>query len=308
MWPATLSAFLTHDLQMAGAGVTTVLDSVSLGDHHEDGKRTEVLSSIIQVSDFAASNELLRAEHYFHFRCEVSDRRFPEILGPFRHHNRLRLLSLMDHTPGQGQWRDLTVYRENRQKRKGLVWTDKEFDGYLAKCRERQALNVPKNRDLALEVAKENGILIASHDDTAVEDVHTAFEMGIRISEFPTTLEAAQAAHKLGMYVFMGSPNVVLKKSHSGNVSALSLAEKGVLSGLASDYVPISLMHAAFALSDYVSLPDAIATVTSTPAKSVGLTDRGEIAEGRRADLVRVRITSEGPVVRSVWREGKQII
>lgn len=308
IWPTALPAILTHDLQMAGAGITTVLDSLSLGDYDQEGKRGEVLARVVQAIDHANAADFLRSEHYFHFRCELCDQRFEEIVDPFRAHRRLRLLSVMDHTPGQGQWRNLEVFRENRRRRKGQVWTDEAFAEYLEQCRERQARFVPANRSLALQIARENGVPVASHDDTTEEDVDSAYNIGVRISEFPTTSEAATAAHSRGMHVVMGSPNVILKKSHSGNVSALALAERGTLSILSSDYVPTSLLQAAFDLAPFMPLPDAIATVTRVPAEAIGFDDRGEIAAGRRADLIRVRTTPEGPVVRSVWRGGRQVL
>ena len=137
-----------------------------------------------------------------------------------------------------------------------------------------------------------------------------AIEHGVRLAEFPTSLEAAEASHKAGMSVLMGAPNIVRGKSHSGNIAAKELAHLGVLDVLSSDYVPLSLLHAPFILADEIetiSLPQALAMVTSTPARTVGLDDRGRIAEGLRSDLVRVRRHEGVPVVRSVWREGKRV-
>jgi alpha-D-ribose 1-methylphosphonate 5-triphosphate diphosphatase len=108
----------------------------------------------------------------------------------------------------------------------------------------------------------------------------------------------------------MGAPNVVRGGSHSGNIAARDLASRGVLDVLSSDYVPLSLLHAPFVLADDfdgISLPQALAMVTSTPARTVGLNDRGRIAPGLRADLVRVRRDDGVPVVRSVWREGRRV-
>ena len=133
---------------------------------------------------------------------------------------------------------------------------------------------------------------------------------GIRIAEFPTTHEAARAARQHGMSVIMGAPNVVCGGSHSGNVSALDLAAEDLLDGLSSDYAPKSLLHGAFILHDRIGLPlpKAVATVTAHIAAGVGLPDRGELAPGKRADLIRVRWIGDIPVVRSVWREGPQVM
>ena len=130
------------------------------------------------------------------------------------------------------------------------------------------------------------------------------------MAEFPTTLEAAALAHERGLAVIMGAPNVVRGGSHSGNVSARALAAEQTLDILSSDYVPSSLLHAAFLLSDDqgIDLPAAVAMVSATPAQAIGLDDRGEIAIGRRADLVRARLVGEFPVVREVWRAGSRIV
>ena len=99
-------------------------------------------------------------------------------------------------------------------------------------------------------------------------------------------------------------------RSQSGKVGTAELARAGLLDGLSSDYMPASLLMAAFHLPKAVpsiDLPQAICTVTRTPAEAVGLADRGEIAIGKRADLVRVRVTRDIPVVRAVWRTGERV-
>ena len=169
----------------------------------------------------------------------------------------------------------------------------------------------PKHRAAILERWRTKGDLpIASHDDTTAEHVAEAVADGIRIAEFPTTEEAARALHKAGIGVMMGAPNVVRGGSHSGNVSALDLAKEGLVDALSSDYAPFSLLHAAFLLhwKAGVNLPDAIATVTSAPARLAGLTDRGRLAEGLQADLVRVRLHDGVPAVREVWRKGRRVV
>ena len=144
-----------------------------------------------------------------------------------------------------------------------------------------------------------------------MEHVQESHGLGLTVSEFPTTLEAAKASHTSGLRTIMGGPNVVRGGSHSGNVSAGELAEAGVLDALSSDYVPSSLLHGALILHDKhgLSLPDAIATVSKNPAEMGRFDDRGEIAVGKRADLIRVKLLADGvPVVRRVWREGERVV
>ncbi len=121
---------------------------------------------------------------------------------------------------------------------------------------------------------------------------------------------SAAAAHAGGMAVVMGAPNVVRGGSHSGNVSASTLAAAGLLDILSSDYVPFSLLHAAFLLHRELDmkLTEVVAKISLNPARIVGLDDRGEIAAGQRADLVRVATAGDMPVVRQTWRAGRRII
>ena len=166
------------------------------------------------------------------------------------------------------------------------------------------------HRPKVIEIAKARGIALASHDDTTIEDVEQSKREGVAIAEFPTTLEAAVASRQAGMWIVMGAPNVVRGASHSGNVSALALAEEGELDILSSDYVPAALLMAAFRLTEVEKvggLPGAIRLVTKNPAQAVGLADRGEIAPGKRADLLRVAMHDGEPVVRAVWREGRRV-
>ena len=162
---------------------------------------------------------------------------------------------------------------------------------------------------LVVAAAKARGLPIASHDDTTVGHVEEAVEDGLTVAEFPTTLEAALAAHDAGLLIVMGAPNVVRGGSHSGNVSALDLADAGLLDGLSSDYVPASLLHAALLLAgrDGLDLAAAIAMVTRAPAEMAGLTDRGQIAPGLRADLAQVRPHAPAPQVRTVWSQGRRV-
>ena len=214
----------------------------------------------------------------------------------------------MDHTPGQRQWRDMDAYRVflTPRLKKGETFESRVSER-IAKGQEL----APKHRAALLERwrAKGAGLPLASHDDTTLEHVAEAERDGVTIAEFPTTPEAADALNKAGIGVLMGAPNVVRGGSHSGNVSALELADKGLVDGLSSDYAPFSLLHAALLLHEKagLSVPDAVATVTATPARLAQLNDRGTIADGLRADLVQVHLHQGVPVVRAVWREGRRV-
>ena len=142
------------------------------------------------------------------------------------------------------------------------------------------------------------------------ENVADAIQDRVAVAEFPTTMEAARGLHQAGIGILMGAPNVVRGGSHSGNIAAIDLAREGLLDILSSDYIPSSLLMAALQLPRHapaIDLAAAVRTVTKTPAEAVGLADRGEIASGKRADLIRVHVARDIPVVRSVWREGRRV-
>jgi alpha-D-ribose 1-methylphosphonate 5-triphosphate diphosphatase len=230
-----------------------------------------------------------------------------EVVAPFLNDPSVRLVSLMDHTPGQRQWMDVEKFRVYTQRNQR--WSD----AYLAEVvRERQAMqarNATRNREGLLALCRDRRVPLASHDDTTPEHIREATEQGISISEFPTTVAAALAAREAGLGIVMGAPNLVRGGSHSGNVSALTLARDDLLDCLSSDYVPHALLYGAFLLRDQAgwTLPKAVAAVSANPARLIGLDDRGALAAGKRADLVRVREVQGVPVPLATWREGLRV-
>ena len=220
----------------------------------------------------------------------------------------VRLASVMDHTPGQRQYQTVQKYIDYYKGR--YNFSDAQMEAYIADRHAEQAIYSDKHRKAIMAMGLAAGIAFASHDDATEAHVAESLADGVSIAEFPTTLVAAQASHDAGLAVLMGAPNVVRGGSHSGNISAIELAEQGCLDVLSSDYVPAALIHAAFILplrAEAVTLPQAIAMVSATPARAAHLTDRGEISVGKRADLVRVRLHDEMPVLRGVWREGVRV-
>jgi len=306
MWPSSAAALMAHDVQVTGAGITTVFDAVSVGEYSAASARRQMIASTVETIANPNVRAVLRAEHLLHLRCELADPAMLEIYQPLAGNAYVKLVSLMDHTPGQRQWADLAKWRQfNRDKK----WTDLEFEQLIEQRQNDQARYVELYRGSVITLARHHGTVLASHDDTTREHVEEAVTQGISISEFPTTLGAAGHAHKRGMNVVMGAPNVVRGGSHSGNVSAVELARHDFLDGLSSDYVPSSLMQAVFALhqNEAIALPKAVALVSANPARMVGLDDRGTIETGMRADFSRVRLVDGLPVVISVWREGRRV-
>ncbi|WP_245593363.1 alpha-D-ribose 1-methylphosphonate 5-triphosphate diphosphatase [Azospirillum halopraeferens] len=305
VWPAPLTAVLAHDAQIVAAGITTVLDAVCVGEHRDGGGRRAILDASVEAIRTARDEGLLRADHALHLRCEVADPDVLDLFAPFADDPLLRLVSLMDHTPGQRQWTDLTVYRRL------LVaegWAEAEVPRLVAGRVEAQARFGAAHRLALAAHCRRRGIAMASHDDATPEHVAEAVADGIRIAEFPTTRTAAEAAHRAGLCVVMGAPNLVRGGSHSGNVAAADLAAAGLLDALSSDYVPGSLLEAAFRLHTALGHPlhRALATVSAIPAAVLGLDDRGSLAPGLRADVVRVGSVRGHPLVRAVWCAGER--
>lgn len=306
-WPSMLASLIAHDWQILGSGITTVLDALALGG--VSSGRSEMLDSAVAALTDARAAGLLKVEHYLHLRCELADLRLPTLIERHIHNPGVKLVSVMDHTPGQRQWSNTALFREYYRKKGTHFWTDDEFEAYLAECCEQQKQLVPSHRTTIRQLCTERGIVMASHDDTTVDDVDESHADGIMISEFPTTVAAARHAREQGMKTVMGSPNVIRGGSHSGNVSAGELADEGLLDMLTSDYVPGSLLHAAFALTAKgFDLSETVAMITKTPADLLGFKDRGRIAAGLRADLLRVRLVDGVPVIRNVWVAGRQFM
>lgn len=305
-WPE-LPALMAHDAEIAAAGITTVFDALGVGDVDAQALRAQDMTVLIAGLDAADRDGLLRADHRLHVRCELPAENAVRLFEPFADHARVGLLSLMDHTPGQRQWMNMEHARTYYTGKKG--WSREKFDGVVAESRDLQARYAEPHRRYFVEHARRRNIPLASHDDTTPEHVAQARTEGIRISEFPTTVAAARSAQVCGLGVVMGAPNMVRGGSHSGNVSAAELARAGLLDAFSSDYVPASLLHAAFLLTDQAgfSVPAAIATVSANPARLACLEDRGEIAGGKRADFCRVRIIRGLPKVMATWRGGQRV-
>jgi alpha-D-ribose 1-methylphosphonate 5-triphosphate diphosphatase len=306
-WPMG-AALLAHDAQIAAAGITTVLDALAVVDRGDSPIRGTMLADATSAIAQAREAGLLRADHLIHLRCEVSYGAVVRdsealIVDPL-----VRLVSLMDHTPGQRQFTSVEQYYTYYKGKYG--YSDAEMTELIAKRQADQQLYSERHRRLLAEMCRERGLPLASHDDATAEHVEESHALGMTMAEFPTTPEAARIAHERGMAVIMGGPNVVRGGSHSGNVSARTLAAAGTLDILSSDYVPSSLLHGAFLLHEQqgLALAEAVAMVSATPAHALGLDDRGEIAAGRRADLVRARAIEGMPVVRQVWRGGSRIV
>ncbi|WP_323765609.1 alpha-D-ribose 1-methylphosphonate 5-triphosphate diphosphatase [Marinovum sp.] len=306
-WPH-MAAILAHDAELASTGITTVFDAMRVGSILATGQnryRAYARALSQELLSIRAAG-LLKISHFLHLRAEVCSETLTEELEAFAPEDRVGILSIMDHTPGQRQFRDLEKFRHYVRGKHGL--TEAQLADHVAHLTATRARLGAAHEAAAVAHARRLGAVLASHDDTTAAQVGVSHGHGVRLAEFPTTREAAEACRAGDIAVMMGAPNLIRGGSHSGNVAAGDLARSGLLDILSSDYVPSSLLTAAFRLADlWDDLPRAIRTVTAAPAEAAGLTDRGRIAPGLLADLVRVHTEAAVPVVRGVWSHGRQV-
>ena len=212
----------------------------------------------------------------------------------------------MDHTPGERQFRDLDKLRAYVCGKQGL--SEAEFQIHIAHRRAMRDSLGALHETMAVSEARRFGAVLASHDDTTVEQVTRSARHRAEFAEFPTTMEAAEACRNHGIAVMMGAPNLIRGGSHSGNVAAADLAQAGLLDILSSDYIPAALLSGALMLGDlWGDTARGIGTVTAAPAAATGLVDRGRLEPGLRADVIRVARIGMTPATRGVWVAGARV-
>lgn len=306
-WPH-MAAIIAHDAELASVGITTVFDALRVGS---------VINSATNYGEYARgladeilglrASGALRVSHFLHLRAEVCSETLVAEMAKFGPADRIGIVSLMDHTPGERQFRDLSKLKDYVCGKHGL--SDEGFVAHVASQRALRDRLGALHEATAVAEARRYGAVLASHDDTTAGHVATSKSHDVHFAEFPTTVEAARACRVHGIGVMMGAPNLIRGGSHSGNVAAADLAGMDLLDILSSDYVPSSLLSGALMLGDlWGNMARGIATVTAAPARATGLQDRGRLAPGARADVIRVaRIGDAGAAVRGVWVQGNRV-
>jgi alpha-D-ribose 1-methylphosphonate 5-triphosphate diphosphatase len=298
-----------HDAQLIASGITTVLDAVAIGDARDGGTRQAYLDKMITTLVDSEKRGVNRAEHFLHIRCELPHSTTYELVQRYIDLPAVKMVSLMDHSPGQRQFVNIEKYYEYYQGKYGL--TDEEMRACEAEQRALSLQWSDKNRQAINALCKARQIPMASHDDATKAHVAESHDLGLVLAEFPTTLEAARHSHQLDMHVLMGAPNVVRGGSHSGNIAAHELAKIGVLDVLSSDYFPLSLLESLFKLaedpSNDLDLPHATQLATRNPAHALGMMDRGELKVGLKADFILVKQVEGQVYVQSTWQKGRRV-
>ena len=305
-WPH-LPALLAHDAELASTGITTVFDALRVGSLKTgNGAYSEYARALADDLLAARAAGHFRISHYVHLRAEICSATLLDEMAKFGPEDRVGIVSLMDHTPGQRQFRDLDLFKTYVTKKRNL--SDAEFKAHVLQRMDLRKKYGAVHEQGAVAEARRYGAVLASHDDTTAEHVAASYANGVSFAEFPTTHAAAQTCRDSGISVMMGAPNLVRGASHSGNVAAEELAKAGLLDILSSDYVPSALLLAAFRLADlWDDLPRAVACVTATPARVAGLTDRGSLTVGQRGDVILVSKAGDTPVLHGVWSRGIRV-
>ena len=301
--------------QLLGHGVTTIYHSLSLmngnGRSVKSSFRTkENLEKLVcLIKDFHEGYHLIR--HRFPARYEIDNLKIYDYLAELLNCGAVHVLSFMDHTPGQGQYRDLEVYAKSYTSWKAVDCSEKSMEEILAEAKSKPVASHEMLKRLAA-MAHERNIPLASHDDDTLEKLSLMKnEFGVKISEFPIELEVAKKAHNEGLMVVVGAPNVMLGGSHSGNLSAVDAIRAGAADILCSDYYPASLLHSAFRLEEkgILSLPAAVRMLTLNPAKAMGIdADYGTVEVGKKADLLVVRKIHGKPMVYKCFIDGRTVL
>ncbi len=310
LFPVDMSLY-ELDKRLASTGITTAFAAVGFAWHQNDVRSQAKATEIIRVIN--DKRDQLLVDFRVHARFEIANAETAPLLEQLLSENLIDLVSLMDHTPGQGQYANLDRYIDFMVK-----WLNIPRELLENKSREQmvqrmqEVAEMPRDWDIAAEVcrlAREHGIAIASHDDDTVEKVVRMQALGVSISEFPVNIEAAKIARQHGMHTIMGAPNAYRGESNTGNLSALDAIKAGVVDILATDYYPAAMLQAAFKIARDGVLPlhESIKLISENPAAAVELHDRGRIAVGLNADLVLVEEAEDHPRVRATLRKGHPI-
>jgi alpha-D-ribose 1-methylphosphonate 5-triphosphate diphosphatase len=282
---------------LIGHGITTMFHSLSYYREdifsHKPTRTPDNVQKLVEAIERTHTRPHL-IRHRMHARFELDNINEVDRLIENINEGKVHLLSFMDHTPGQGQYRDLEVFRKTMKGYRDI--SDEDVNVVILERKSREQLTLEKMKKVA-QIAIDKGIAVASHDDDHVEKLQLVKSFGTTISEFPITLDVAKQAKQLGLQTIVGAPNILLGGSHSGNLSAKEAIDEKAADILCSDYYPASLLHAVFALHDKYgkNLCDMFNMVTLNPAKAVRFDhELGSIEPGKKADLLVIERLDDG--------------
>lgn len=275
-------AIVELDKKLTLAGITTMYHAISFNDEElNKGRGTEQSKELIEK--IHNLKDYLLVDNLVHARFEITSETSLPTIKQLIDENKINLLSIMDHSPGQGQFKTLESWKKYHLHAYDIK--EHEIEEYLKRKVKKDTFGIIEN---LVKFSLSHNISVLSHDDDCEKKLHTLKALGVTISEFPLSVEVAKKAKEFGMGTGMGAPNVVRGGSQSGNISAKELVKAGVCDYLCSDYHPASMLLSPYRLKEDINLPleEGFKLITSNPAKLVGLNDRGEIKEGKLADII----------------------
>ena len=303
-FPVNIALF-ELDKRLAASGITTIFHSLSFSEGEIGIRSNRTVYDIIK--EINRLKGALSINTMAHARYEITDDGAVTYLRRLIRDRQIHLLSIMDHTPGQGQFREVTSYKDYFGKMYDK--TETELDRIIEQKIESKG-KINGNVEELIHACRQSGVPMASHDDDSPEKIRWLKENGIGISEFPVNMEVAGAAGDEGIRVCLGAPNVLRGNSQANNLSARDAIKEGCGDILCSDYTPMAMLHAVFTLVNLkiLSLSDAVRMLSLNPARAVGIgTERGSIEEGKRADMMLVDIKGEVPAIVRTFVSGNEV-
>jgi alpha-D-ribose 1-methylphosphonate 5-triphosphate diphosphatase len=294
------------DKKIAACGITTMYHSLSFAEMEVGLRSNSMAASIIrQIAQFSHN---LKVRTRVHARFEITDLAAVPFLEALIEDGLIQLFSFMDHSPGQGQFRDITSYKNYY----GPVYgkSDREMDGIIDRKLRSKAGDAPLAIERLVGLCRNSGIAIASHDDDSREKIEWLKRIGVGLTEFPVNIEAVRAARENGVRVCFGSPNVLRGQSQARNLSARDAISLDHGDILCSDYAPMTMLHAVLTLEQLGILPlhQAVNMVSLNPAQAVGIAGHtGSLEEGKDADLLIVDHSNEFPRIVKTFVGGREV-
>ncbi len=297
----TSMAVVELDKKLSMAGVTTMYHAIGFNDEElSKGRGTQQSKELIEEI-FKANKNHLGVDNLVHARFEITSESSLETIKQLIIDKKVDMLSIMDHSPGQGQFKTLESWKKYHLSAYEIQ--DEDVDEYLKNKSSKDKVGIVEE---LVNFGLDHKIPVLSHDDDCEEKLNTLKNLGVTFSEFPLSVDVAKKAKQMNISTGMGAPNVVRGGSQSGNIAAKILVEQGVCDYLCSDYHPASLLMSPYRLKEDVelSLEQGFAMISTTPAKLAGLKDRGEIAEGKLADIA-VIDESHFPKIVLTFKDGE---
>lgn len=305
-------AFRELEKRLISSGITTMYHSLSISKNifgeEKVKKYYRTSKGVDELSKWICLNrEKSLINHKLHIRYEIDNIDGIGQIKELIKDGKVDQLSIMDHTPGQGQFRNLEKYKKVIAAYRNC--SEDEALKFIESSMENEKMSIEQIEDM-VKFARDNNIPVASHDDDLTEKIDLIEPWDVKISEFPITLEVAKYAKKRGLFTVMGAPNILLGGSHSGNLSAEEAIKNEAVDILCSDYYPASILHSIFYMKNNGScIKDMVKLTSLNPAKALAIDSKtGSLEVGKTADILVIEENEGLPIVKNVFSSGSMIM